>query len=431
MTLEELLKLKAKLLDQMKAILDTADGEGRPITEDEETLYNDLETQFVQAEADITNAEAAESARTQRRVDLDARIEASSRIVTPTPIRPATYHAEDEREFSNIGEFMAAVRFNPMDSRLQDSFDSGAGNMTAEQSMGVGQEGGFAVPTQFRETLLSVTPDQAIFRPRSMVIPAGSPPDSEVTMPALDQTQQENMYGGVEVSWIGEGAAKPETDLKLREVTLTPHEVAGILYTTDKLLRNWGAASAVIERQLRLAVIAAEETKFYSGNGVASPLGITQSSATIEYTRATASQISYADVLGMFARLKMGGSGVWIASQTTIPQLGIIQDAAGNYIFVQSAVTGVPASLMGMPILFHDRSVGLGTKGDLVLVDLSYYLIKDGSGPFVQSSEHFKFNENKTAIKVFWNVDGQPWLTEPLPLEGSTTNTVSPFVVLK
>ncbi len=51
-----------------------------------------------------------------------------------------------------------------------------------------GASGGFAIPPQFRETLLQVTPQQSIVRPRAQVIPAGSPPDAPVTMPALDQT---------------------------------------------------------------------------------------------------------------------------------------------------------------------------------------------------------------------------------------------------
>jgi HK97 family phage major capsid protein len=70
-------------------------------------------------------------------------------------------------------------------------------------------------------------------------------------------------------------------------------------------------------------------------------------------------------------------------------------------------------------------------SSDLSLVNLSYYLIKDGSGPAVASSEHILFLSNKTVFKIVWNVDGHPWLTEPLALEGSTANTVSPFVVLE
>ena len=86
--------------------------------------------------------------------------------------------------------------------------------------------------------------------------------------------------------------------------------------------------------------------------------------------------------------------------------------------------------LYGFPVLFHDRSPALGTKGDLVLADLSAYLIKDGSGPMVAVSEHFRFQNDEVAFRLVFNVDGQPWLNEPIALEGSTANTVSPFIVL-
>ena len=423
MNLEELLQKRAEITAKLRGILDLADSEGRAITEDEETTYDALEIELQGVEDDIKKAEI-EAARRER---LEVRENDINQIRNQPPQFAATYRAENPREFSNIGEFMCAVRFNPHDPRLQDSWES----FRNEQSMGVGAEGGFAVPSQFRDTLLAVSPQQAIFRPRAQVIPAGSPPDAKLEIPALDQGSAQNVYGGVVVDWIAEGATKPETDVKIRDIELQPWEVAGYIKVTDKLLRNWASASSLLSNQLRLAIIGAEETKFYSGNGVGCPLGVLNSPARIEYARATANQIAFADVIGMFARLKMGGSPVWIASQTTIPQLATIQDAAGNYIYVQSATADVPASLFGYPVLFSERSVGLGTTGDLVLVNLDYYLIKDGSGPFVATSEHFLFTQNKTVMKAFWNVDGQPWLNEPLPLEGSTSNTVSPFIVLK
>ncbi|HOF41829.1 MAG TPA: phage major capsid protein, partial [Candidatus Hydrogenedentes bacterium] len=207
-------------------------------------------------------------------------------------------------------------------------------------------------------------------------------------------------------------------------------EVAAYIVLTDKLLRNWAASASVAEAQLRGAIRSAEELAFYSGNGVGRPLGVLSSPARVNYNRATANSIGYADVVGMFARLKMGGNPVWIASQTTIPQLATIADASNANLWVQSAGPGLPPTLLGIPVLFHDRSVALGTAGDLILADLSYYLIKDGSGPYVAMSEHVYFTSNRSVLKVFWNVDGQPWLDAPIPLEGSTANTVSPFVVL-
>ncbi len=64
----------------------------------------------------------------------------------------------------------------------------------------------------------------------------------------------------------------------------------------------------------------------------------------------------------------------------------------------------------------------------MLLADWSHYLIKDGSGPFVAASEHVKFTSNKTVIKIFWNVDGAPWLTAPIAEENGYE--VSPFVGL-
>lgn len=70
----------------------------------------------------------------------------------------------------------------------------------------------------------------------------------------------------------------------------------------------------------------------------------------------------------------------------------------------------------------------LGQPGDVWLADLKHYLIKDGSGPFVAASEHVYFMQNKTVIKAFWNVDGAPWLTQPIQLENGYQ--ASPFVKL-
>ena len=411
--IKELRDKLAKAIERMDALLNTADAEKRNLNEAEEKEYTELDASLPVIKADIAKREKLEGEKAAQKQ--------SQRAI---PLPAATHRAEDPKEFKNIGEFIHSVRYAPHDPRLEYLAEQRA------QSMGVGSEGGFAVPTQFRETLLSVTPQQAIFRPRCTVIPAGSPPDSEISMPALNQGAAENMYGGISVAWIGEGDTKTETDMALKEIKLKPHEVAAHVIVTDKLLRNWGAASALISAQLRLAIIAAEETAFYNGNGVARPLGVLQSPARVNVNRAVASQISYADVVGMYARLRMNMSPVWITSQTCIPQLATLADAGSNNLWIQSAAAGLPPTLMGIPVMFHERSVALGTAGDLVLADLSYYLIKEGSGPFVMASEHVYFTSNRTVIKVFWNVDGAPWLSEPIPLEGSAANTVSPFVVL-
>jgi HK97 family phage major capsid protein len=89
----------------------------------------------------------------------------------------------------------------------------------------------------------------------------------------------------------------------------------------------------------------------------------------------------------------------------------------------------VPASLFGLPIVFTGKTPVLGSTGDLMLIDFSYYLIKEGSGPYIASSEHVYFTTNRTVVKCFTMIDGQPWVKTPLTLEDGST-TVSPYVVL-
>jgi HK97 family phage major capsid protein len=414
--IKELRAMVEGLIAKMKAVLDKADEEKRDLTDEETASYDQMEKECDKINKDI-----------DRRVKI---LEEESRLEAEPVHKPDAKpkRSAPPREFQSLGEFISAVRFNQDDPRLRDLYHEFE---KRDQSMGTGTEGGFAVPEQFRPTLLQVDPAQAIFEPRATVIPAGDPPDAKITMPALDQTANQNVYGGVVMYKVAEAGALTKSSVALKEVSLEPFGIGGYIQVTDKLLRNWQAAGPLLERQLRLALIGYKDTQFYNGNGVSGPLGILNAPARIDVSRATANAIAIADIRNMIARIKMGGSFLWIASQTTLPQLMQLQGGNSENIFIFDASKPIPNSLLGIPLMFHDRSVALGTKGDLVLVDLSYYLIKQGSGPFVSSDGGvLNFLSNQTYIKIIDNVDGKPWLSAALPLEGSTSNTVSPFVVL-
>jgi len=416
------------IVEQMRGMLAVAAEDGdRDLTAEEATAYDALQEQvagFDTRIARLTGFAATEAAG-------DAGTPAAARRGGPSSI-PAGPGAK--REFESFGEFMSAVRFNPNDQRL--TFVEGVGaeggeEFNAEMRMDNNTQGGFMVPPQLRETIMQVAPQDALVRPRANVIPAGSPPDAGVTIPALHQTgSTNNMLGGVQVKWIGEGDDKPETDAKLREVTLIPHEVAGFVTITDKLLRNWQAASVFIENLLRGAVTGAEDYAFIRGTGVSQPLGAINAGAMKFIGRTTANHVVYADLVAMVARFLMRGgqSPIWSMPQSALVDIATMTDPEGHYIWQPLAVDGFAGTLLGYPVRWNNRMPALGSKGDIVLVDWSQYLIKDGSGPFVAASEHVKFTSNKTVIKIFWNVDGAPWLTAPIIEENGYE--VSPFVGL-
>lgn len=416
MAMREILEQLTAAQTRLHAIHKAAEAENRDLNEAEHAEWDDL-----------TGKVTALREREKRQVALDAEERAAARR-EPGRAPDAQPQGEQAQEWRGFGEFLQAIRWAQNDPRLQYKKLDGE----AEQrvlSMGVGVAGGFMVPRQFRPELLAVDPQGAVVRPRATVIPAGDPPDAAIDIPALDQSGARGVYSGVTVTWIGEGVGKPESEPQIQRVTLDPNEVAAHTIVTDKLLRNSDAAGALVSTLLRRAITAAEDWDFLRGPGGARPQGVIGHAGTVNVARAGAGLIQYVDVVGMYARVLMGGSLVWVASPTALPQLMAMVDAGGNLLWQPNAREGAPGTLLGIPVLINQRSPVLGANGDLLLADWNYYLIKDGSGPFVDASPHLLFLRNETVIKAFWNVDGEPWMTTPLLLEDGVT-TVSPFVAL-
>lgn len=421
---------RAALHTEMNALITLAETEDRDLTEEEKATFAAKKVEDDGLAARLDRARALEASTAA----LDAVVPAAGRgngiIIPPGP------HAK--KEFESLGEFLSAVRFNQNDPRLQfeenqAAIDPETGQLRSEFRMDNGPSGGFMVPAQLLPGIRQVEPQEALVRPRAEVIPAGDPPDASITVGALDQTGSNpgNMFGGMTMAWIGEGETKPETDAKLRTITLTPHEIAGTAVITDKMLRNWVASRTYIENLMRGAVNAAEDYAYLRGTGVNQPLGVINAGATKWHNRAVANQISYVDLVNLVSRLLIRGnanSPIWSIPQSAMVQIATLTDPEGHYIWVPNAREGFAGTLLGYPVRWNNRAPALGSKGDVILADWGYYLIKDGSGPYVAMSEHVYFTTNKTVFKVFWNVDGSPWLTAPIKEENGYE--VSPFVGL-
>lgn len=408
--MKNLEEMKRQLADKIKEARDLhelAKTEARTFTEEESTKYNSLMEDIDNRKAEVVREEQLQAAEMQSKQE----------------------RKEDPEKLAyewggGIAEFMRAVLNDPKDSRLEEY---------RQQAMGVGVMGGFAVPTQWSSEIRQLKPSDSVIRPRATVIPAGDPPDAAISFPALDQTGARGVYSGVTVQWIAEGHEKPETGWRLLEVTLEPKEVNGWIPVTDKLLRNSAAASALCTTLLRRAILASEDVAFLSGGGGGMPLGIINHPATIPVARtgfpSAVPGDNYVDLVTMYGSVMKDGPLLWVYSPTMLPELMTMTDVNGNLIWTASAREGEPNRILGIPAIENERSPIMGQPGDLLLVNLQHYMIKDGSGIFISASEHVRFTSNQTIIKAFWNVDGQPWITAPLVLEDGVTQR-SPFVQL-
>lgn len=336
----------------------------------------------------------------------------------------------DDGGFSNFGEMVDTLRFNPSDTRIRRMAQE-----TRDMSTGTGTGGGFAVPSSFVPSMFQVPQAQSIFRSRISMIPRNAAaPDAPLSFPCLDQSGSNGLTAGVEVSYVAEGGAKPETAAKLNMISLEPLEIAGKIIVTDKLLRNWSASSTLLPNLLGQAMTDKIEEDIYSGTGAGQILGYSTHSSAIHVDRAVASQVCYVDLAQMLSQAVFSlGELVWVVSHSTLPYFMSMTDGAGQLLWLQSNSginyeKGKLFSFLGLPLFVLDNAETLGNDADVSLIAPKALVGTQGSGPFIESSQHVYFENNKTVIRCSTNFDCKPWLTAPLTLGDGTE--VSPIVVL-
>jgi len=80
-------------------------------------------------------------------------------------------------------------------------------------------------------------------------------------------------------------------------------------------------------------------------------------------------------------------------------------------------------------MLFIEQAETLGTVGDIILADLSEYMLIDKGGIKQAASIHVRFLYDEMTFRWTYRLDGQPIRNSALtPYKGS--NTRSPFITL-
>jgi HK97 family phage major capsid protein len=410
MNKEQILAKIREIMAKQQTIVDLAKTENRAMNDAERKDFDAHQAEIENLQKDLERAEK-----------LDANNKFLDAPANP-PVIPAVLDVQkpklDDGGFANLGEFLNAVKFGDKKGRLQNLASSDVGIL---------------IPAQFSQDILQLSPEQEIVMPRATNIPAGSPPDAEFTIPYFQQGADGAM-GGVELTWTAEAKTVSDTkDPVIKDLTLRPQEVSGMSTINNKTLMNWQASGAFVQNLLRQAWISGRDYKFLRGSGAGCPFGVYNAPGAIKIARATSATVGYVDLVNMLARLlpEALSNAVWVANMTVMPKIMTLQDEAKQYIFNSGDATkGVGATLLGRPILWNGKTPTVGNEGDIMLVDFKYYLTKAGSGPFVAVSEHVKFTTNQTVFKIVANIDGQPWVKDPLLLEDGET-TVSPYVILK
>ena len=127
-------------------------------------------------------------------------------------------------------------------------------------------------------------------------------------------------------------------------------------------------------------------------------------------------------------------TAVWLVNQEVEEQLygmSLTVGTGGSPVFLPGGqASEAPfATLFGRPIIPIEQAAALGDQNDIMLADLSQYVLAEKGGIQAASSIHVRFEYGETAFRFIMRVDGQPALAAPLqPYKGA--NALSPFVTL-
>lgn len=420
MNFKKMLKDK---LDAQAAIVNAAVLAGRAMSEDEQKQFNDLDVEIKNLETTI-EAQAA----------IEKRQEVENTVVN-TPVRSDIQ--VKEKKWASFGDQLQAVRKasepgGAIDNRLLTGFKNASGLNEA-----INSDGGFMVDNDFVAELLKNTYETSVLAKLARKIPIG-PNANGISMNGVDETSRANgsRWGGVQAYWTSEAATVTASKPKFKKLELKLDKLMALCYATDELLSDATALDAVIRQAFTEEMGFKLDDAILNGSGSGIPLGILNSNSLVTVAKESGQAndtIVHNNILKMYNRMwgRSRANAVWLINQDIEPQLESmsVTVGTGGEVSHLSKEYMEKGTLKGKPVIPVEQCSTLGDLGDIVLADMSQYMLIDKGGITPATSVHVRFLYDEQVFRFTYRANGMPIWSVPLtPFKGS--NTLSPFVTL-
>lgn len=345
----------------------------------------------------------------------------------------------NQRKFANLGEQLNAIRVAEVTNR--NVIDQRLLSAATGVNESLASAGGFLAGEEFTAGLWEAKNSKAEIMARvgrQLITRA------ELKIPAIQETSRQDgsRYGGLRMKWTTEAAAIESSRPRFSMLHFVLKKLAGLIYVTDELVQDFPALEQTFRRMFISEAHTVIENEIINGLGTGTPLGILRAGCTIEIATPgqAAGTITAENILAMWERLPAAcrDEAVWLTSleaEKQFAQLNSVIKDGEEPVGVQE-ITYFPrgtfgnkyATLMGCPIVPVEYCPPPGARGDIILADLSQYLLAERA-PNIISSIHINYLEGETAFRATFRVDGHPAWATPRTRRVSGI-TESPFVVL-
>ncbi len=349
----------------------------------------------------------------------------------PEPVKPDPKN--NEQRFMSFGEQMMAVyRAAAPDGRMDSRLSTRAASGMNES---IPSDGGFLVQQDFVTELLKRTYETGILASRVRKIPLSTNANG-IKINAVDESSRANdaRWGGIQTYWENEAEQLIASKPKFRTMDLSLKKLTGLCYATDELLQDAAALESVLRQGFAEEFGFKIDDAILNGSGSGQPLGIINGEALVKVPKDSGqtAMITVPNLLNIWSRLwgRSRGNSVWYLNQEIEPLLYTLMVGDKPIYIPAGGLSEAPyATLFGRPVMPLEQCAAVGETGDIMLADLSQYLLIDKGGINAASSIHVRFLYDENVFRFIYRVDGQPIWNKPLtPYKGSAT--VSPFVAL-
>lgn len=366
-------------------------------------------------------------------VSAVAAASATGAVVPEEKPEKAQNEKKPEQYFNSLGEQLRAIRnaaSGTVDERLYKVNNDVKGAQT-----GVGSDGGYAIQEDFAGVILDTAAEtgEILKRVNRHTISANSNSMRWVTTDETDIT--DTVFGGVQMHWATEGGTVAASKPKFREVKCDLEKMMGFAYVTSEMLEDVAFMSSFLSRCFTVATQRLLESAIIGGSGSGQPLGILESDATVEVAKEAsqaAATINTDNILKMWQRgyHRYRNNMVWLCHPDCEEQLQRLEMNGDSIWMPEGGLTVAPYQrVLGRPVIYTDQCSALGTAGDILLADLSKYILLTKGSARQDWSMHVEFLTDQQCFRMVLRCNGRPEVDAPVTLK-NTTLTRSPFVTL-
>lgn len=390
MTILELREKRAKAWEAAKSFLDSHRTEKGILSAEDDAIYAKMEGDITALGKEIDRLVALENL--------------NSEMAKPTSM-PLTAKPENKKVDTKVGR--ASDEYKEAFWNVARKRDSVA--LLNALQIGADSEGGYLVPDEFENSLISSLEAENIIRKHAHVFQTSS---GAHKIPVVSTKGTAN--------WIDEEGAITESDDAFGQTLIGAHKVATLIKVSEELLQDSAFdLEGYFKKEFGRRIGNAEEAAFLTGNGTGKPTGILAATggADVGITAASATAITADELIDLFYSLKVPyrKNAIWVLNDSTIKAIRKLKDQNGQYLWQPALRDGEFDTVLGKRIFTspYAPEIASGAK-TIAFGDFSYYWIGDRQGiTFRRLNERYAEN-GQVGFIASKRVDGKLILPESI-----------------